>query len=334
MYQDRAEHHYSSVEQLLTDASFRNWVNGTHAADIKYWDALLEQDARLRPLAEEAMLLLQQLQFRQYLPGKQETLEVKQQIDAALDSMPAGSRYRFMNWRYISAAAAVMVVLLGSVWLLLPRAKTTTVATGFAETKKLVLPDGSTVQLNAHSSIQYASRWKHGAAAEVWINGEAFFQVVPAANNSRSTFTVHAGNLNITVLGTSFDVYNRHNKASAVLETGKIMARADNQGKGWVLSPGQLIRLSQGKLQVEQANLAACAAWKRNEMVFSNTPLTDIAELLEDNYGYTITWKNEQLRNLRFTGSCAGNNPGLLLSAIAEAYNIRVTRNGNNILFE
>ncbi len=328
------ENRYTSVEDLITDASFRQWVNQTDAAAVEYWEHRLQQQAYLRPLAAEAAVLVRQLQFKQEIFSHQELAVLEQQIDMALDTTPKTGPKRIVQIAWACAAAAAVVLLITGTWLFSYEGKRQTIITAFGETKELILPDGSSVKLNAHSSLQYAVRWKKDVPREVWISGEAFLSVAPATGTAGLPFTVHTGHLDITVLGTSFNVYSRRDKAAVVLESGKIMAKAAGR-QDLVLKPGQMASLSPaGALQLQEVNINDYTAWKNNRLAFSNATLAEIGEVLEDRYGYSIAWKNEQHKQLRFTGACAADNPALLLTAIAEAYTIRVIRSSNNIIIE
>jgi len=66
----------------------------------------------------------------------------------------------------------------------------------------MVLPDGSRVCLNSGSSISYPDHFD-GSARKVLLTGEAYFQVV---KNKKAPMVVSAGNVNLKVYGTSFNV--------------------------------------------------------------------------------------------------------------------------------
>jgi transmembrane sensor len=78
------------------------------------------------------------------------------------------------------------------------------------------LPDGSIVTLNKGSQISYPSRFK-SKTREVVLKGEAFFKVEP---NKNKPFIVRANNIQITVVGTSFNVKTENGITEVVVETG------------------------------------------------------------------------------------------------------------------
>lgn len=68
---------------------------------------------------------------------------------------------------------------------------------------KLILPDSTLVYLNGGTIIKYDASFQNKAEREVYLNGEAYFEV---AKDAEKPFIVHAADLNIKVLGTKFNV--------------------------------------------------------------------------------------------------------------------------------
>jgi transmembrane sensor len=77
----------------------------------------------------------------------------------------------------------------------------TTIAAPTGAPKKIILPDGSKVWLNAKSKLIYGKHF--GVKREVTLVGEAFFDVVKDANHP---FVVSTASLRLKVLGTAFNV--------------------------------------------------------------------------------------------------------------------------------
>ncbi|MBK8505327.1 MAG: FecR domain-containing protein [Saprospiraceae bacterium] len=91
---------------------------------------------------------------------------------------------------------------------------------GFGERQKIVLPDGSAVDLNANSSLRLGSQWVEGIQ-EVWLEGEAYFEV--EKNLSKGVkFTVHTNGPDVEVVGTHFNVDSRKEETRIYLEEGKV----------------------------------------------------------------------------------------------------------------
>ncbi len=93
----------------------------------------------------------------------------------------------FPFWHKVAAVFIGLVVLSASLFFILQRDNTLQYRTQFGETKNLLLPDSSTVILNANSKLTYSSDWNSKDLRKVWLEGEAFFSVVHTANDQKSS---------------------------------------------------------------------------------------------------------------------------------------------------
>ena len=132
---------------------------------------------------------------------------------------------RKINWfKSIAIAASVVLVVASGVWYLATHnveGSSNLYKTGFAKTKKITLPDGSKVTLNANSELKLSSNWGDKGDRQVWLEGEAYFEVEKKLATHQK-FIVHTKDIDVEVLGTKFNVNTRHEKAIVSLEEGKI----------------------------------------------------------------------------------------------------------------
>jgi transmembrane sensor len=256
-----------------------------------------------------------------------EIATIKHNIDALLNKRAK----RVLMYKLTAIAASVLLML--GVFI----AFNTQVdeSTAYAVTKEVILPDGSKVLLNAHSTLHYKKHWNSWKEREVWIDGEAFFTVTKKPDGYHPKFVVHANGLDVAVVGTEFNVYSRRNKVDVLLEKGKVIATGTGNTKGvCTMHPGQLLVMDEKGLHLSDVkNSVVYTAWKQHRLYFTNAPLSEVARVLEDNYGYKISWKNKQRMQDTFTGSCPADNTALLLKAIGVVYNMPVTIKGNTITF-
>lgn len=137
---------------------------------------------------------------------------------------------------------------------------------------KLVLPDGTIVWLNAASSIRFPTAFS-GKERNVSVTGEAYFEVAAVADQP---FTVKAGNTDIRVLGTRFNVnaYEDENKATTTLIQGAVLVN------GQQLSPGEQAIVTANTTDIKQdADVAAAVAWKNGLFSFKDA---DIAMVMRE----------------------------------------------------
>lgn len=281
-----------------------------------------------------AKALLSNLNIKSEAPTASETDSVKYKLDQLLNER--AKRGRVVKWRIASAVAASMLIAAACIGYNFMTAQVRT-STAFAELRTVTLPDGSTVMLNAHSTLRYKAHWLSWKEREVWLDGEAFFTVTKKPSGYHPKFVVHADGLDVSVVGTEFNVYSRHQKVDVVLEKGKVIAHATGNGAttaDYTMHPGQLIHLQNGAMQLSDVDPSSLSGWRYNRLSFNNTPLYKVVEVLQDNYGYHIAWKAGQSTKENFTGSCPADNAPLLLQAISSVFNIHVTVKEKTVTFE
>lgn len=141
-------------------------------------------------------------------------------------------------------------------------------STGAGEIKKLLLPDGSQIQLNSMSQIRYPEKFSSNKRDIELLAGEALFDVVKDPN---SPFRVAYGSTQVQVLGTVFNV-NAYDSTLlyVTLKEGSIQF-VDNNFK-YRLSPDERLSYSQQlkKATVERVSAVQDLAWKDQQWSFQN----------------------------------------------------------------
>ncbi|MEQ9439253.1 MAG: FecR domain-containing protein [Cyclobacteriaceae bacterium] len=248
-------------------------------------------------------------------------------------------------FRKSMAVAATLSLLLmgGVVYFYAPFTALTSsqeYTTTYGETRHILLPDSTSVVLNANSRLTVATDWSTALdqqkelVREVWLEGEAFFDVKKLAKPTR--FVVHTDDLKVEVLGTRFDVNSREQKTRVVLDEGKVKLMARNQPE-LVMQPGELVELSgeNAQFQKKLVNTDTYLSWRHDELIFEATPMTEIIELLENNYGYEVVIQNEAVKSsMLFTGNVPANNTRLLLQMLSETFNISIVQQEKKIVFQ
>ena len=240
-------------------------------------------------------------------------------------------RSRVVKWRWMAAAAvaALVVVAGGILYKQTPRNTVlVTLTTGNGEIRNIVLPDGSSVTLNANAVLQYDSITWNTNQREVWINGEAFFNVAPDAAGK---FIVHAGNaLKIQVLGTRFNVMARTSDIRVVLNSGKVKVDLSkgNTHQTVVLDPGEMAdyTVATGMIQRISADTSQLTSWRNNQFIFRGSNLKDISEQIEEQFGVKVMFASPELANLQFTGTTPANDLGVMLTILEKTLDIKIDR--------
>lgn len=244
--------------------------------------------------------------------------------------------HRSPSWAKPFRWAAAVAVLLLAAWGVYRMAFVgpTTVRTAYGERREVTLPDGSTVVLNGNSSLRY-DRWNDADAREVWLEGEAFFNVRHTRNHQK--FTVRTPDaLAVEVLGTKFNVHNRRGTTEVVLQEGKVNVVDAARRRYVVLRPGQAVRHAPAapRLAPTPANVPRELAWKSNLLLFEDQPLADICTELRDSHGLEVEFRDPALGREPFSGSVPADDVTQFFRKIEKIYGVRVTREGDRYVVE
>jgi transmembrane sensor len=243
-------------------------------------------------------------------------------VEAAISRQEESAPVRRIPWTQIlTAAASVMLVAFG-VWYIQTRTgkpQFSEIKTGFGEVKNILLPDSSTVILNANSSMRIPEKWSDEdskSGREVWLEGEAYFEVRKNAS-TRAKFVVHTDQVDVEVLGTKFNVNTRRQHSIVSLEEGKVQLSVHGEVESvmekktpMVLRPGQVVDITTSStVRVSsEKDIAALSGWSRNEFHFDNTSLAEVARLIEDTYGYKMQAKDTTLFQKQISGDLRAAN--------------------------
>jgi ferric-dicitrate binding protein FerR (iron transport regulator) len=205
--------------------------------------------------------------------------------------------------RRIAAVAASLLLILSIGFYFFSRTgdELLQYATDYGEQKQIELPDGSTVQMNANTQIEWDNDWQEEGIRRVKISGEAFFDVAHLAANTQ--FVVETQQLKVHVTGTSFNVRDRHGDVDVFLNSGSINLEL-NEGERDPISmqPGEEANYEGTTKDLvinPERTLAKSASWVEGMFEFENEYLSEILKSFEDLYGVSFEIRNEKLLEKR-----------------------------------
>jgi transmembrane sensor len=339
-----------TTEDFAADESFQAYILGTDATASSFWLSWQQQHPAKTAELNEAGELVRLLttQRRRVVPAAVQQQELAKLLYAI--NQPNAPRPWRLRLRHIRVAAATLcLVLLTSVsyWLWQSPAKPSQLArytTHFGQQRRITLPDGSVVVLNGNSTLETASHWEQVGRREVWLTGEAYFEVNHLASKnvrevasapSRLQFQVHAGDVDVTVLGTKFNVNSRGEHTQVVLNSGKVQLdrHAVFHTEHVLLKPGELAEYSAParSLTTKTVNASSYSSWTHGYLTFDHTPLADIIPLVQQTYGLNLTVTDKNLLRQQVTGSVPNDNAEVLLAALSKALNVKISRAGNEV---
>ncbi|WP_163379742.1 FecR family protein [Cyclobacterium sp. SYSU L10401] len=197
------------------------------------------------------------------------------------------------------------------------------------------LADGTRVMLNAGSSLSYEeSRFKE--ARDVFLEGEAFFEV---AHDPDRPFTVNAGGVNTTALGTSFNIMAyKDEKQMVSLVAGKVSIALPNSiDEKILLAPKEAISISPDKMLVSRTKFDedAILAWTRKTIVFEDTKLAEAIRALENWYGVRFHFQNQPKPGKRLSGKFHNETLENVLAGLSytAGLDFRIEKDQVNITF-
>jgi len=172
---------------------------------------------------------------------------------------------------------------------------------------KLVLADGTEIQLNSGSTIKYPVSFAGKAIRRVELEGEAFFNI---AKNKEKPFVVVTDKISTEVLGTQFNIshYKNDSFSEVVLVEGSVGVFKGKErfeiGKDILLKPNQKVRLnrSNDEMEVFDIDVYEYISWTRGSLVFYNKSFQDIMKKLERHYDIKVTTVYKEIQEQKFTG--------------------------------
>jgi ferric-dicitrate binding protein FerR (iron transport regulator) len=146
---------------------------------------------------------------------------------------------------------------------------------------------------------------------------------------------VHCNDLDIEVLGTTFNVNARRGNTKVALITGKIKIdytkHIVSNNKTLTMAPGDYVEYSGARLMLNKriAKPVLIRSWTAAEISFTDAKLKEVVETLEDTYGYTVTVKDQALLNLKIEGEISVDKIADLLDVVATTLNLTITQPDN-----
>lgn len=182
----------------------------------------------------------------------------------------------------------------------------TSVENSGRQEKRVILPDGSIVELSPASNIRYSSV-VDSPSRELFLEGEAYFDV---AHDTNRPFYVYVGNVVTKVLGTSFIIraFDPNDKVMVSVKTGKVTVYSKNAShKKTVLTPNQAAVYDRVTDMVatqtgDESKAIEIKKWS-TEMQFEETPISEVLMVLKKAYDIDIVFNEEKLSGCVLTST-------------------------------
>jgi len=283
--------------------------------------------------------------------------------------LPESSRVRTMSRKWVvrAAVAAMVIGACAQVWFLSLKngAPTVNPASGTAvrnslpdtvstayrirvnkgrEEQTIVLPDGSVASLAAGSTLRYPDPFT-GNTRAILLEGTSTFKVMKQKGHP---FTVSAGPVLTTVLGTEFRVIQTSGGVTVKLYSGKVRLQAkDSMLKGWrediILLPGEQMKYDAGRDLVAVSGFekivtpAVGKAQKIDDeaLVFAHRPLAEVMDRLAARYHTHIAYDRRLVGGMYFTGTVLGTDSlPSILQLITNMNDLEIVEGTNGFIIQ
>jgi ferric-dicitrate binding protein FerR (iron transport regulator) len=264
---------------------------------------------------------------------------------------------RLITWGKVAACVALLAVVSVTFYQRYSKniQSVKQIAVNRGTIKKVVLSDGTIVWLNADSKLNYTADFGK-TTRTVYLEGEAFFEIAPGKKDV--PFIVNTKNYTVRDIGTKFNLkaYATDQFLETTVVKGEVSVEGNVENNHEMnriyVRPRQVLRIyyrpkkesytysapdikNMNEIQiseVDSAKLARYDGWKENMLMFEDATLKEIARVLERRYNVSITITNNELGNIRYSGSFK-NVPDIekVLAIIKGNTAIDYIKNGNVI---
>jgi transmembrane sensor len=333
-----------SLADFLADTHFRQWVKFPTTESNQFWENVQVQFPQHKEAIAQARLLVLAYQIEEQTLSEEiitqawQAQKRKQLAVSVRSHQPKAAIIRRVQLYRVAASLTVLMLVGVAIWYNYFRFEPLIYQTNYGQIQIITLPDGSKVTLNANSRLEIKADWGTEASRDVSLTGEAFFEVEkkPA---TKQKFVVHTPDLDIVVLGTRFNVNNRNINTKVVLAEGSVklaVKNDDDTTKDLLMRVGDLVEFSKkAKTLIKRnVNTAIYSSWKDNKLIFDNTPLSEIAILIKENYGLIVRFQDAQMGKRKISGTIPSENLKILLTSLETIFNIKITQEEQYLIFE
>ena len=279
----------------ITDAEIKklsDWIKNDRHLQNWWEEEFSKSDAGINPVLRDKLFA----RIKEQTQGKEET-----------QGKENPRTIRMNPWKW--AAAIVLPICIAFFTYYLVDSSQTVGAPFIVKADKgdkatIELPDGTNVVLNSASQLSYLNNFGENGR-RVQLNGEAYFKV---AHDEKCAFIVQVGDLEVKVLGTSFNVsaYEDAKDVTVVLLEGKVGVYV--QKMSHIMKPGDKIEYNKAthKITATQVHPSDYIEWTKGNIYFEKESLENIMKTLSRIYDVEIRFDSNKLPNEYFTGTIPG----------------------------
>ena len=335
---------YDTIEDLIANPEFRNWVLRPTSNAILFWEKWMEAHPEKKKLVYEAREFILSVSFKEDSLSKRDFDDVLQAI-IGKQKPQISDHEKKSRWFVVGIKAAAAISLLAIAFYLGYQRSDEELITKETSTalhkenpkgqkSRFRLPDGTKVWLNSNSSISYEQL---EGKRIVSLKGEAFFDVF---RDTSRPFEVHSNDLVTSALGTSFNIaaYEGAAYVKVSLITGRVLVESEqNRLLKEILNPDEQVVFDrlENKLNKQPITDKKLFDWKDGVLYFKNATQQEVVDAIETWFGVELIFKNKASKIWKYNGEFKNKDLETVLSRISfvENFDFEIKENEVEIKF-
>ncbi|EPR65169.1 FecR domain-containing protein [Cyclobacterium qasimii] len=246
-----------------------------------------------------------------------------------------GQRFLASGWGRVAAAFVLLGAITAIVLSFLPhsgKALYSNVAlVADQEAIKEVLIDGSVLTLNKNAKLSYSQKWLGGNRLVKLEQGEAYFQV---EKNPKKPFVIAVGELEVRVLGTSFNVKKTKERTIVIVDEGVVQVKTVRDEVLLQKNEKAMINNDNGTIEKSASTDQLFKYYVSKEFVAKNLKLTTLVEALNAAYNSEVEVLSSQAKEMSITTTLPYGSLRDNLEIISQTLGVTVSQKGDNIIIE
>lgn len=342
----------NQLSELLMDDSFVRFLkrNATEEEEAR-WSSWIQQEAEHAELVAKARALLDE--GRQTLPkpdAESERKTLMGRIDSERRYQPfqhIRKRNNKLVWAMMATAASILLVIgflarqsfLQNDGTEESRAASITyrmMNTEPGQKTTVQYSDGSEITINANSQMRLPETTADDTM-QVWLEGEALFDIARKPASESRIFIVHTPDGDISVLGTKFAVNTTKAESRVVLAEGRVrvdvLDPVSKKGLQYTMAPGEMALYSPvlDEIKVQKVNPKVYTSWASDTLVMDDTPLSELIERIEFTYDVKVLVEDKNLLEEKLTGRFENLDLKFLLKGLAKTLDADITKRNKTV---
>lgn len=314
---------HNSELLVILQKYIENQCNENELRILLHW---LKSPDNLSDFDIVSLAVWEQLGEKHSYPNETRMVQLNHEVDLLLQKIKADKfsskkqNSTRRNFFYRIAAVFLLLIGFGAGYLLMQnipsheKDRYTEIITTRGETKEYTLSDGTRIILNSQSKLTIPSNYNEKERA-VKITGEAFFDVTP---NQEKPFTVIGKEMQVKVLGTSFNVkaYEEDSSLGVTVSTGKVMVSVPLEDMQLRIEPMEHLSVNKETGELSKVSLEdnGYVKWIEGSLFFEKEPLAEVLKTINRKYDQDI-----ELQDKTYNPIISGTHDNKSLEAVIEA---------------